>query len=84
MSPVDSQITFCHTRDLAASARFYDEILGLAPVVDGWYETLRSRGATPEGPPIHSPIYRIYHFFVKDPNGYNVESQRFDDPEWSV
>lgn len=25
---------------------------------------------------------RIYHCFVKDPSGYTVEIQRFEDPRW--
>jgi hypothetical protein len=31
-------------------------------------------------PPAHSDTYRIYHCFLRDPNGYLVEFQRFDDP----
>ncbi|MFH1502829.1 MAG: VOC family protein [Candidatus Eisenbacteria bacterium] len=33
-SPFDSRITFCHTRDLGATARFYEELLGLPMVLD--------------------------------------------------
>jgi catechol 2,3-dioxygenase-like lactoylglutathione lyase family enzyme len=51
--------------------------------VDAWYDRLVERGADPEKPPAHNPMYRIYHFFVKDPNGYTVEIQRFDDSDWS-
>ncbi len=31
---VDSQITFCYTRDLVATARFYEEVLGLEVVLE--------------------------------------------------
>jgi catechol 2,3-dioxygenase-like lactoylglutathione lyase family enzyme len=122
VSQVDSQITFCYTRDLEATSRFYQQVIGLDLVldqggcriyctaggaylgfcereetpeprgiiitlvtddVDAWYDRLVDRGVEPEEPPTHNPMYRIYHFFVKDPNGYTVEIQRFDDPDWS-
>lgn len=34
MSTFDAQITFCYTRDLTETARFYEETLGLATVLD--------------------------------------------------
>lgn len=123
MNPIDAQITFCYTKDLAVTARFYEQVLGLELVldqgacriyrtagdaylgfcerdetpeprgiiltlvtdeVDAWYRRLVDQGAEPEKPPTHNSMYRIYHFFVKDPNGYTVEIQRFDDPEWNA
>ncbi len=48
--------------------------------VDGWYAALQSRGASLSDPPQANSHYQIYHFFIKDPNGYYVEIQRFDDP----
>lgn len=44
------------------------------------YAELIERGATPEGPPQHHPSYAVTSFFVRDPNGYLVEFQRFDVP----
>lgn len=116
--PVDQQITFLYTRDLAQTARFYEEVLGLplaldqgdcriyqvsrdgylgfcqcasAPEqpqgviltlvtdeVDAWYDHLRSRGVAFEKPPTFNPTYRIYHCFLRDPNGYLLEIQRFE------
>jgi catechol 2,3-dioxygenase-like lactoylglutathione lyase family enzyme len=32
--PIDQQVSFIYTRDLARSARFYAEVLGLEPVLD--------------------------------------------------
>lgn len=32
--PIDAQITFVYTRDLARSARFYEDVLGFALAVD--------------------------------------------------
>lgn len=48
--------------------------------VDGWYESLRAKGVTFEKPPTPNPTYAIYHCFFRDPNGYLLEIQRFDDP----
>jgi catechol 2,3-dioxygenase-like lactoylglutathione lyase family enzyme len=50
--------------------------------VDGWYERLVGRGVSFEKPPTENPEYRIYHCFLRDPNGYLIEIQRFDDPRW--
>ncbi|MCP4140600.1 MAG: VOC family protein [Chloroflexi bacterium] len=47
--------------------------------VDTWYETLLAKGVDITTPPIHNSKYQIYHFFFKDPNGYTLEIQRFDE-----
>ena len=39
-------------------------------------------GADIETRPEHNLEYRIYHFFLRDPNGYLLEIQRFEDPRW--
>ncbi len=117
-----SQVTFCYTADLPATARFYEQVLGLelsldqgtcriyraAPTahlgfcsrdevprpdgviltlvtddVDGWAERLRSHGVALEKPPTRNEQYDIYHLFARDPNGYLIEIQRFDDPAWT-
>jgi len=44
------------------------------------HAALVARGAVPEGPPRHSEQYAVTSFFVRDPNGYWVEFQRFDEP----
>ena len=116
----DQQITFLYTADLATSARFYEETLGLPLVVDQgdcriyqvsrdgllgfcqranapqqpagiiitvlthdvdeWYGRLSERGVRFEHPPAFNPQYHIYHCFLRDPNGYLLEIQRFDIP----
>jgi catechol 2,3-dioxygenase-like lactoylglutathione lyase family enzyme len=48
--------------------------------VDGWHERLRGRGVPFEKPPAVNPDYDIYHCFLRDPNGYLVEIQRFLHP----
>ncbi len=116
------QVTFLYTRDLAGSAAFYGEVLGLPLVlyqgtcrifqacpnafvglctnpeadthptgviltlvtleVDAWYQTLLEKGITIEKPPRYNPKYNIEHFFIRDPNGYLIEIQKFLDPAW--
>jgi catechol 2,3-dioxygenase-like lactoylglutathione lyase family enzyme len=52
--------------------------------VDGWYERLLVRGVVFEKAPALNPTYNIYHCFLRDPNGYLLEIQRFLDPAWPV
>jgi catechol 2,3-dioxygenase-like lactoylglutathione lyase family enzyme len=120
--PIEQQITFLYTRDLATTAHFYEQILGLplildqetcriyrvsssgylgfcqrsdalqqpddiivtliTPEVDQWYSHLSEQGVEFEQPPVFNPRYDIYHCFLRDPNGYLLEIQRFLDPSW--
>ena len=50
--------------------------------VDGWFDRLRARGIAIEKAPTYNPSHKITHGFLRDPNGYLVEIQRFDDPAW--
>ena len=50
--------------------------------VDGWYDYLREKEVAFEKPPEHNETYNIYHCFLRDPNGYLIEIQRFLDPAW--
>lgn len=52
--------------------------------VDGWYAELRAKGVAFESAPAANADYGIYHCFLRDPNGYLVEIQRFDDPDWAA
>ncbi len=115
--PFDQQITFLYTGDLASTARFYEETLGLPLAldqgdcriyrvsrdgllgfcrraggaqpagiiltlvtqdVDGWHTRLVERGVEFDSPPAFNPRYGIYHCFLRDPNGYLLEIQRFE------
>ncbi len=120
--PLDQQVTFLHTQDLAATDRFYREIMNLDLVldqgscriyrvgmdsflgfcqrvetpeepqgiiftfvtqaVDEWHDYLSEKGVHFEKPPSLNPTYNIYHTFLRDPNGYLLEIQRFQDPAW--
>jgi catechol 2,3-dioxygenase-like lactoylglutathione lyase family enzyme len=50
--------------------------------VDRWYRRLDAQGVPFDKPPAHNSEYGIYHCFFRDPNGYLLEIQRFDDPGW--
>ena len=50
--------------------------------VDGRCERLKERGIVFEKPPTFNPKFNIYHAFFRDPSGYLVEIQRFEDPRW--
>lgn len=120
--PVTEQITFLYTRDLAATAHFYEDVLELpltldqgscriyhvcsgayvgfcerdsapeepqgilftlvTPEVDAWATRLKAHGVPFDKEPARNDTYGIYHCFVRDPNGYVIEIQRFLDPTW--
>ncbi len=48
--------------------------------VDGWYERLLAQGINFEKPPAYNAQYDIYHCFLRDPDGYLIEIQRFNSP----
>lgn len=50
--------------------------------VDGEFERLSAAGVLFEKEPALNPEYNIYHCFLRDPNGYLLEIQRFEDPRW--
>jgi catechol 2,3-dioxygenase-like lactoylglutathione lyase family enzyme len=54
----------------------------VTPEVDQWYRYLSKHGVDFEKPPTLNPDYNIYHCFLRDPNGYLIEIQRFLDPAW--
>jgi len=123
--PIDSQITFLYTHDLAQTAHFYEDIMGLQlrldqgtcqiyqvsqdgylgfcqrahpaspslepdppPViltivtssVDEWHQYLKEQNVRLEQSPATNHDYQIYHFFLRDPNGYLLEIQQFLHP----
>jgi catechol 2,3-dioxygenase-like lactoylglutathione lyase family enzyme len=114
--------TFLYTRDLAATAHFYEDLMGLqlaldqgdcriyriaedaflgfceredtrehpdgviltiiSEEVDRWHLFLKDHDVAFEKEPAFNPRYQIYHCLLRDPNGYLIEIQRFDDPAW--
>jgi catechol 2,3-dioxygenase-like lactoylglutathione lyase family enzyme len=122
MPGFDAQITFCYTKNLAETAAFYEESMGLSLAldqgtcriyrvaresylgfcervegarpdgiiltlvtddVDGWHHRLTAKGVPCEKAPVYNPRYKIYQSFFRDPNGYVIEIQRFEDPRWN-
>lgn len=72
-------VGFCH-RDAAETIDRRSLIFTLVtPDVDGWYAHLQAQGVDFEKPPQVNPRYNIYHCFLRDPNGYLIEIQRFLD-----
>ena len=45
--------------------------------VDGYYNKLRKKSIEVMHPPRENPKFKIYHFFLEDPNGYTLEIQKF-------
>lgn len=45
--------------------------------VDKLYETIKAKGIEIEDEPKENKQFNIYHFFLKDNNGYTIEIQRF-------
>jgi len=122
--PIEQQITFIYTRDLATTSHFYENLMELplaldqggcriyrvsssgylgvcqrddaperpsgviftlvTPEVDEWYRHLSAEGVVFEKPPSLNPRYNIYHCFLRDPDGYLIEIQRFLDPSWDA
>ncbi len=52
--------------------------------VDGWYRKLCDAEVVFEKAPTLNRDFRIYHCFFRDPNGYLLELQRFEDPAWDA
>ncbi len=50
--------------------------------VDYWFDAVRKAGCEVLKPPAATPEYNIYNCFVKEPSGYTLEIQRFEDPRW--
>jgi catechol 2,3-dioxygenase-like lactoylglutathione lyase family enzyme len=52
------------------------------PDVDGYHSHLQSLEFQVEIPPRLNEKFNIYQMFLRDPNGYLIEVQRFLDPKW--
>ena len=70
---------FCERPDATAPASGLTLTL-ITDDVDGWCGRLRAHGAEFVKEPADNPPYRIYNAFVRDPNGYLLEIQRFWEP----
>jgi catechol 2,3-dioxygenase-like lactoylglutathione lyase family enzyme len=70
---------FCERADAAAPAGGLTLTL-ITDDVDGWCRHLKAHSVEFVKEPADNPPYRIYNAFVRDPNGYLVEIQRFWEP----
>ena len=50
--------------------------------VDRAFETLRAKGVAFEKAPAVNTSYNIYNCFLRDPDGYLLEIQKFLSPAW--
>lgn len=78
----EAYIGFCHCDEEINTTGII--ITLVTDEVDEWCNKLRDDGVMFEKEPATNPKYNIYHCFLRDPNGYMVEIQRFDDPRWDA
>ena len=77
----DGFLGFCQQKSVQATER---QVIAtfVTDDVDGEAKRLLERGSQIEKAPAHNPQFNIYHCFLRDPNGYLLEIQRFEDPSW--
>ena len=76
---VGAYLGFCQRADATAEPRGGVVTL-VTDGVDEMCAHLRSHGVEFIKEPADNPSYRIYNAFVRDPNGYVIEIQRFWEP----
>ena len=76
----DGFLGFCEREDVPEPAPNTVIFTLVTQEVDEWYHYLSNKGVEFEKPPAHNPKYDIYHLFLRDPNGYLLEIQRFNHP----
>ncbi len=72
-------VGFCD-RGYSIPTEFRVVITLLIDDVDGVYAAAQKAGVPTENTPGTSERFNVYQFFLRDPNGYLVEIQRFNDP----
>jgi catechol 2,3-dioxygenase-like lactoylglutathione lyase family enzyme len=77
----NSFLGFCQ-REKVASHQEGIILTLVTPEVDRWYEYLLEKQISIEKAPQENPHYNIYHMFLRDPDGYMIEIQKFLDPSW--
>jgi len=74
-----SYVGFCE-RGYTIPTEFRVVVTPLIDDVDGVYERVQAAGIVTENSPGLSEHFDVYRFFLRDPNGYLVEIQRFNEP----
>ena len=75
----NAYLGFCQRADAAAEPQGITLTL-VTDRVDDWCAHLKRAGVEFVKEPAENPPYRIYNAFVRDPNGYLIEIQRFWEP----
>lgn len=75
----EAYLGFCQRPDAPTEPRGLVLTL-VTEQVDEWCAHLRRQGVEFVKEPAENPPYRIYNAFVRDPNGYVIEIQRFWEP----
>ena len=75
----NAYVGFCQREQAPADASGVTITL-ITDHVDEWCQHLKAQGVEFVKRPADNPPYRIYNAFVRDPNGYLVEIQRFWEP----
>ena len=78
----DAYIGFCTKVEKQTDSNDDVTLTLVTDDVDRWFERVENAGYQVIKPPAATPQYNIYNCFVKDPSGYTVEIQRFEDPRW--
>ncbi|MBG83558.1 MAG: glyoxalase [Phycisphaerae bacterium] len=78
----NAYLGFCQRDDVSVGDQIILTIV--SDEVDVWHDRLLKNGVHIEHPPRTNPAYGIYHFFARDPDGYRVEIQRFQDADWNA
>lgn len=77
----DSYLGLCHRGRTTFSTDKQSNVIFtlVTQQVDEWFNYLQQRGVEFEKPPSLNEKYNIYHCFLRDPNGYLIEIQRFEN-----
>jgi catechol 2,3-dioxygenase-like lactoylglutathione lyase family enzyme len=78
----DGFVGVCRCRDDRPSSPDGIIITLVSDDVDGWHERLRQQGVEFDTPPAENAKFNIYHCFLTDPDGHQIEIQQFRDPSW--
>jgi catechol 2,3-dioxygenase-like lactoylglutathione lyase family enzyme len=73
-------VGFCERADAPPATAGGLTLTLITADVDEWCRHLKAHGVEFVKEPGDNPLYRIYNAFVRDPNGYLVEIQRFWEP----
>lgn len=76
----DSFLGFCDHRDGPSPEGVIVTLV--RDDVDAYCKQLQEAGVELESGPTYNETFQIYQAFLRDPDGYLVEVQRFDDPAW--